>query len=381
MSSYHTSFTYLNSNSYDDYGLIISHFDNYDNGEIESYLSVDPVYHDSYNGVKRTLYGTKYNSVYTLNITVLNKTLDDFSIAQTRAINRWLTGAQSYSWMDLYIGDEVKCRLHCYVKDVKPYKIDARIIGFIITVESSSPWAYSPIVTRTIPLMGNKSFYIQCNDTDDRYQYIPMNITFKQISHRVVCFDADESVLEIRGKEINYNDSIVSFNDINVSYDNSKQIVKLNKEVNPTNKLEIVNGNTRNTTIIKNISDNEVIQMSDNMIIHSDKPSRIFGDDFNYIWPKLRYGINIFDATGDGDLKISYTTFMKIGDCIDCYKMLSGIEPSDSENNHNGNQNNNEIFTTDIFVRGSGTFECKVDNDGVLSFAHTHIASDIIHNK
>jgi hypothetical protein len=70
MSSYHSSFKYLNKKSDEDFGWIVGHFSS-DEGETESYLSQEQVYTNSYNGTKRTLYGTKYNTVANIKITVI----------------------------------------------------------------------------------------------------------------------------------------------------------------------------------------------------------------------------------------------------------------------------------------------------------------------
>ena len=62
MSSYHSSFSYLNKNSREDMHWLIVHFDA-DQGETDSYLSQEQIYTDSYNGTRRMLYGTKWNAV------------------------------------------------------------------------------------------------------------------------------------------------------------------------------------------------------------------------------------------------------------------------------------------------------------------------------
>lgn len=316
MSSYHTSFSYLNEHSHKDHKLIIAHFDNYDNGETDSYLSVDPIFHDSFDGTKRTLYGTKYTGVYTLDITILNENFDEFTRQQTRDINAWLTGSQTYSWMNLYVGDEEKCRLFCYVRDVKPYKIDSRIVGFIITVESNSPWAYGPVVEETFSLIGYYDYPLRIN-VDERNKLIPINATFKRIPGRVIVFDKLNDVLCVRNKEIKYNDQIISFENIQVTYNENNQALSLS--LDSPNKIDVLcinNYATKDYVEIKNIAENETINLTENMIIKSSKSNRIFGTDFNYEWPRIKWGINIIDFEGDGDLKISYTLPMKIGDCI-----------------------------------------------------------------
>lgn len=264
MSSYHTSFTYLKKNSYDDFKLQIVHFESGDSGETESYLSQDAIYQDSVRGTKRTMYGTKYNAVATLNITVMHPDGAEFSIAKTREINKWLTGATQYSWMDLYVGDEVKYRMHCFVQDVKPYKIDSRVVGFVITAESSSPWCYSKPVVVSQDITGSKVVTIE-NNSDDIHTFTEVRTTFE----------------------------------------------------NSTGKsLIITNDATGETTTVNNLVANEVITLSENMFITSDKSTRIFGNDFNYVWPKLKAGVNNLTVNGTGTITFEYIYPMKVVDCV-----------------------------------------------------------------
>ena len=264
MSSYHTSFTYLEKNSYDDFNLQIVHFESGDSGETESYLSQDAIYQDSVRGTRRTMYGSKYNSVALLNITIMRPSGEEFSIEKTREINKWLTGATQYSWMDLYIGDEIKYRMHCFVQDVKPYKIDSRVVGFVITAESSSPWCYSQLQAMSQTIVGSGTLQIN-NLSDDVHTYTELRTVFKNTS----------------GKS-----------------------------------LVITNNTLGKTTEINNLAANEVITLSENMFITSDKTTRIFGNDFNYIWPKLKSGINDFTINGTGTITLEYIYPMKVVDCI-----------------------------------------------------------------
>ena len=71
-------------------------------------------------------------------------------------------------------------------------------------------------------------------------------------------------------------------------------------------------------TVITGIADGEVITLSAGQFIISETlPTKIFGDDFNFIWPKLRPGINklFIDGTGKGYAKFTYRYPIKIGDC------------------------------------------------------------------
>ena len=264
MSSYHTSFTYLNKNSYNDFKLQIVHFESGDSGETESYLSQDAIYQDSTRGTRRTMYGSKYNSVALLNITVMRPSGEEFSIEKTREINKWLTGAMQYSWMDLYVGDEVKYRMHCFVQDVKPYKIDSRVVGFVITAESSSPWCYSTLQTVSILVNGSETLTID-NRSDDEHTCTEMRTVFANSTGEA---------------------------------------------------LAITNNTLGETTEVNNLVANEVVTLSENMFITSDKPARIFGNDFNYVWPRLKAGANDFTINGTGTITFEYIYPMKVVDCV-----------------------------------------------------------------
>ena len=264
MSSYHTSFTYLGKNSYDDFNLQIVHFESGDVGEVDSHLTQESIYADSPRGTKRTLYGTKYSDVYKLDITVMKPSGDEFSIGKTREIYKWLTGATQYGWMDLYIGDEIKYRMLCFAQNVRPYKLDSRIVGFVITMESNSPWCYSSLQTISQTITGYEEIQIN-NQSDDLYTYTELRTVFQ----------------------------------------------------NTTGKSLIIANNTIDeTTTINNLASNEVVTLSENMFITSDKTSRIFGNDFNYVWPKLKPGVNDFSISGTGTITFEYIYAMKVADCV-----------------------------------------------------------------
>ena len=261
MSSYHSSFKYLDKKS-TDLGWIIAHFDP-DNGETDSYLSQEQIYSESYNGAKRTLYGTKYTSVANVKITVIKQSGDDFSLQECRDAYRWLTGNPEASWMDLYIGDEVKYRLLCTIQDVKPQKLDARTVGLNIYCESLSPWAYSPLITLPYSISGSKSIEID-NESDDLYTPVYMKTVYT-----------------------NTNGSSLVINNTSIG----------------------------ETTEISSLVTNEVITLDNNMMITSDKPSKVFGSSFNFTWPRLKAGVNTLNITGTGNITFEYCYPIKMGDC------------------------------------------------------------------
>lgn len=261
MSSYHSSFSYLGQNSAKNFGWIVGHFSP-DEGETESYLSQDQIYTDSYNGTKRTLYGTKYNTVANVKITVIKQDGSDFTLGECREAYKWLTGNPEASWMDLYIGDEVKYRLLCTIQDVKPQKMDARTVGLNIYCESLSPWAYSPLITISKTL-GRITFYIN-NESDDLYTPVYLKTTYTNLEN---------------------------------SY------------------LYIDNATLKERTSIDNLSADETIVLDGNMMITSDKPNKVFGNSFNFVWPRLKAGVNKFNVVGNGNLTFEYYYPIKMGDC------------------------------------------------------------------
>lgn len=262
MSSYHSSFKFLNKKSDEDFGWLIAHFDP-DNGETDSYLTQEQVYSDSYRGTRRILYGTNYNSVLNVKITVIKQNGSEFSLSECRNAYKWLTGNPEASWMDLYVGDEVQCRLLCTIQDVKPQKLDARTVGLNIYCESLSPWAYSPIqiITKDFPGAGGLTIY---NDTDDLYSFVYPKVTYENID----------------GQE-----------------------------------LFMRNDNTNEETKIDNVAVNEVITLHPNQFIISDNTNKTFGNTFNFVWPRLKPGDNSFSINAKGKLTFEYYWPIKIGDC------------------------------------------------------------------
>ena len=276
MSSYHSSFKYLNKKSDEDFGWIIVHFDP-DNGETESALSQEQVYSESYNGTKRTLYGTKYNSVSNVKITVIKQNGSDFTLNECRSAYKWLTGNPEASWMDLYVGDEVKYRLLCTIQDVKPQKMDARTVGLNIYCESLSPWAYSSQITLSYPISETKTIEIN-NESDDLYTSVYLKTTYE-----------------------NTNGTSLVINN------------------------ETIGESTEVTGLVAN----EVITLDNNMMITSDKPAKVFGNSFNFIWPRLKSGINTLNVTGSGNITFEYYYAVKMGDCA--ITMNSASDPICSE--------------------------------------------------
>lgn len=325
MSSYYPSFNYLGINSRER-NLVVSHFSSdADSGEVETFQSIEPVYTEKSDG-SRLDYGAKYNSVASFRITVIKPDGNDFSVKEVRENLKWLTGSKKNSPLDMvehfseeFISDGTTtnfkltnaCDHIFYVKingstansnawaydtarnivilsnvqtsgtiikiaynrikysfigritNAWQYKMDARTVGMILEFTSTSPWAYSAKQIVSQDINGTHTIIID-NDSDDLYGYTAVNIIFKN--------------------------TIGSL-------------------------LKITNNSTGDITEISNIGANEVITMSNNMMIQSDNPSKVFGNSFNFVFQRLIAGKNEITVRGIGNITFEYVAALKVGDC------------------------------------------------------------------
>jgi hypothetical protein len=338
MSSYYPSFNYKGTNSKEK-NLIVTHFsDGADTGEMDTFLNMEPVYTDNAYGTRRLDYGAKYSSVAVFRLTVVKQDGGEFSVSSIRDCLKWLTGSRTNSTLDLvdsaketftiladdnapsftmsnlysridtvfvngeesaswnYDTNSRKLSLHYGLKkgdtvdviadiikysfigritNAWQYKMDARTVGLILEFTSVSPWAYSPPRVLTETISGSKTIKIN-NSSDDLYEYVYPKIVYKN---------------------------------------NTSE-----------GSLKITNKTTQETTQINGLDINEIVTMSNNMTITSDKPSKIFGNTFNFVFPRLAPGVNNLTIVGTGNITFEYVMYYKIGDCaIDINAKLDPI--------------------------------------------------------
>lgn len=339
MSSYYPSFNYLGINSRDK-RLVVAHFDA-DQGESETFLSMEPIYTESADGSRRIDYGAKYNSVAVFRITVIKEDGGDFSIKEVRENLRWLTGSKKNSPLDLcenfveeftsdgttnnftfintcdhivrvYVngiltnnnqwvynkatnsvqlidalnsGDiikvaygRIKYSFICRVTNAWQHKLDARTAGLILEFTSVSPWAYSARQVVSSLVDGSVTLTIN-NETDDLYSFTPMNTIFENTTG---------------------------------------------------NTLKITNDTIGETTEVIGLDANEIITISNNLMITSDKASKVFGNKFNFVFPRLMAGENQITVQGTGNLTFEYVYVLKIGDCAMDINVISDPICSDT---------------------------------------------------
>lgn len=315
MSSYHSSFKFLDKKSDTDFGWMIAHFEA-DNGETESYLSQEQVYTSSYNGARRLLYGTKWNAAATVKITVIKQNMSDFTEMECRNAYKWLTGNPMATYLDLYVGDVIRYSFLGTVQDVKPQKLDARTVGLNIYFESISPWAYSAVQTVTCSFGQLLSV-----DSDGLLVKGSMYETLLNTTNGGVLYNGTNGgggVFKITNDGTVFLDNMIHMK-IDNQTDDMYSFITLNTVLHNTDSdyVSIYNQTLNEETIIENMSKNEQISLTSGQFIVSDVPGKMFGNNFNYIWPRLAPGMNdiIVRGTGSGYIEFTYRYPVKIGDC------------------------------------------------------------------
>lgn len=322
MASYHSSFTYLNKNSADQ-GYLIAAFEP-DNGFVDTFLGMDQVYEDYYDGTKKFLYGTKYNSTATINITLIKADGTELNTADNRNMLRWLTGARTASWLDLYQGDKIQYSFLGTVGTPQQYKIDGRIVGISFEFLSITPWAYSDeqVFDRSIA-------QALCFDdgilTKDPISEISVSedgvLCNSSVPSIGACFCVDDDgILYVEDLIValidNKTDDLYSYTYLDIEY------------INDTCEyLEIRNETLGDITRVDNLQPKDIIYITNKQFIIAYtrdqitgelvNQNRVFGDSFNFIWPRLTPGLNDFtiEGNGNGTVKFSYRYPMKVGDC------------------------------------------------------------------
>jgi hypothetical protein len=321
MASYHSSFSYNDKNSAKNYGLIITSFEP-DNGFVDSFLAMDNVSDDYYDGTKKYNYGSKYNTQASIQITLIKRDGTDMTLNEFRAYAKWLTGAHVDSWLDMYAGNTFVYSFLGKFINLEQYKLDGRTVGIRLTFSSVSPWAYS--APQTFDKTIKQSLSV---DNDGALINDP-------IDELIVA--ADGALCYIGGENeefrIDNSGTIYIENNITESVDNQTDdlynyiYLDITFENESCDGLEIINQTLDETTEIKNLKAGGVIYLSakqfiteytiDQLTNKLANSNRIFGDDFNFVWPRLAPGQNDFYITGKGNgvVKFTYRYPMKVGD-------------------------------------------------------------------
>lgn len=362
MSSYYPSFSYMapngkKYNSFKDKNLIVVHFESGDDGEVDTFLDMEPIYTDSAYGTRRHDYGAKYTKVAVIRISVMKANGADFTVAETRDFLSWVTGSRKISYLDLsdiIDGEEVvQASLLGRVTSVYQQKLDARTIGFVIEHTSVSPWAYSG--TQHAHCSFGQSLYVDSNGVlaqDGKGLSVD--------SSTGVLRNGSGAMFDIMSDGTIYIDNSVYIPINNESDDLSSYVYLDTVFTNKTSDHVIIknktlydaSGGADGITEIIGMSQNEVITLKSEQFIVSSK-GRVLSDSFNFIWPKLMPGENeiVISGSGEGIVEFAYRYPIKIGDCA------MDFETSGSTlcgcNTSSGGSNDNAVTWGDIIGKPS----------------------------
>lgn len=339
---YHPKIRFRGQTNYD-LELIVGTFDP-DNGAVDSYLDMEPVYTDSYDGTMRTDYGAKYNSVATPSVTFVEVDGSDIGPYKVRNTLRWLTGSRSNAWMDVCDKDgDVVCSYLGRFTNVQLQKMDARVIGIVATFTSVSPWAYSKVQSPVVVNINGETEFAIDNLSDDLYSYVYPKVSFTNGKNQNRFSITNSTIVEGNaiehfigdGEKKEYKLDNYFYNDSSVTIDGNKIIqYKYNKD---TGNLEFdiapsrgslieINSKIRNRASFSNLQQEEVITIDNNFVVYSDNDKRIFDDDFNFVFPRLIPGTNRFFADGVGTLTLEFRYPMKVADgLLNDYDLKDGL--------------------------------------------------------
>lgn len=334
MSSYHTSFSYIDGkdgkikNSLKDKNLMIVAFDP-DEGFKDTFLAMENISDSYYDGTTRFDYGSKYTSSAEVQITAIKKDGSDMTMKEFRECAQWLTGARVNSWLDMYVGETLVYSFLGKFINFEQYKYDARTIGFRATFSSVSPWAFSApqnfncaigqalriIKSGTEAIVDKTTTDAAKLGTDDTgvlYVSYPDTGSYFNVSDDGTLY-IDTSYSTIID---NRSDDVYTYIYLDIEYHNRN-----------STEVYIQNKTLNEDTIIRGLDNKEIISLSSKQFIVSysidsngnkvRNTHRIFGDNFNFVWPRLAPGNNklVVHGSGQGEAKFTYRYPMKIGDC------------------------------------------------------------------
>ena len=246
-----------------------------DNGESPSFLNRESVASESHDGRYKRIHRMKYTETFSPKITLMKSDFKDFSMEDVRVVMKWLTTKDTTALLEVYYDDSnvVSWASIGGFVDLQTYKLaNNRTIAITATWDSISPFAFSDLytVTKTITATNNK---ITINiDTDDNQPVYP-RITIQQ-----------------KG----------TAGDVKI----------INQHYNFFNQAS-----TPVFTLVKNNTSTEKITIDGaNKIIYSGNTSRIFGDNFNFVWLPLYDGRNELTVEGNCEVTLEWREARKIGE-------------------------------------------------------------------
>jgi len=300
---YHKKFEFR-SKTPADFNLIVSSMEA-NAGETDGFLGMQASFVGTYDGTKRYDYGAKFTSVATLTVTLIKDicsssvTSENFTENEFREIAKWLSGCQNATWLNLYDNqDNIEYSFLGRFISVNPYMMDGRCVAVNGIFEATTPWALSAVQSYTVTKT-DASSHIASNSNE--------SISDENDASTYADDMANDGTTIVYDCEINnLTDDLDTYIYPTVTFSNGAS----------KSKLTICNTTLNDITVVDNIVASEHIYMGANQIITSDNTSRIFGDDFNFVFLRLAPGENKLTITCDGIVNIQYRYYIKIAHAL-----------------------------------------------------------------
>jgi hypothetical protein len=323
-----------------------------------------------YDGSKRFDYSAKYSSQSEVQITLIKKDGTDISVKDFRSCAKWLTGARTNTWLDMCVGDKVIYSFLGKFLNLEQYKFDARTTGIRLTFSSISPWAYSApqnvdgYIKQSVNKITNGivlkfkdgvTYFSEVGSVlyiDDYGNYMDVAyndniLAMSSDSEYISLYYKDETLYiadSFEYEKFGFSNGVLSAHSVDknsyfltnddgvVFLDDTYQTIIDNQsddlytyiyldicyQNEQGNSVYIKNVTLEEESKITDLTDNEYITISANQFITSSIPYKIFGNSFNFVWPRLQPGKNNFIVScgGNGRITFTYRYPMKIGDCV-----------------------------------------------------------------
>lgn len=361
----------------EDFDLICGASFDQDSGNTESFLNKEPVSSNIYDGSRRNVHNYHYTDVMTISITLIKNNYADITPEENRKILAWLSGSNKVEELSVYHDDSdvISYRLIGNIVNLEQYKnTTGTIIGYVITFENNAPYAYSPVKSTSIKLIGQefvgketincqtdvyeKNLYPRITVTLGESIYLPTtedptNVNFEMLDNTIyeyhyyktnsdgelelkktLYIKVDGGIRALSGVFAgNMTDQKIDSSQVGLYYlcNADKYIYKgvyaetgyswerlIQVGVGFEIKNTYFNGEIDTTvkSTVTNCHVNEIITLDgDNKIIaSSDTPGlRVFGDTFNWEWIHFAPGENNITISGQCDVVIEWVEPIKIG--------------------------------------------------------------------
>lgn len=357
-----------------DYDVIVDVSFSDDNSEVDSFLNKEVISSTSWDGSYKRIHGYKYNQPLTATLTFVKNDFCDFNDWENRRILSWLSSGDEMQKLEIYKDDTevISYVLYGNIITLQQRKIaNNRVIGYTCEFENTSPYAYSPTKTIERTVNASESILIKCySDEEEKKLYPkititigdniyldtnedPMQSSFEMMPNTVyryndpqyadinppiytyyVCIDGRKYALAgifPAGTKIEDQTSDSStkglcylcLNDMKVYQgcimDNSgygwRFMCKVGNGVEISNTYKHGNKTTIVKSTIVGCYKNEIITLdgTNRVIVSSNTPLRVFGNDFNWKFPYLIKGENNITISGNCVIKIEWSEPRKVG--------------------------------------------------------------------